>query len=600
MKVHLTSLTLPAETVSPEDVVLGPWALADLDSALHDYFVDYSKIQGAWYSNLRDSNFAEIEGAYKELLEQSRLQWAEFTGERVIGPRVWELNVGWWLNSMLCASFEIFTCAEELVNQLGSRLDIQVVDSGIKLRASSSSHFEALTSNELWIQQMALRALRFSGVANLDGVTPNASPNRLCEVTDTRLFSKGSHSRTIAIYAAVDRISLFLTACANKTGLYRSYVHRSSLRHVILAVIPRIRNIGFAVRVELLKIKASRRAFSAPDQWSAGGNGFKEFARQSFWDLIPTKVLRNLHLIVREQARASQNDQGPAAVLTSNSYSTDDDFKLLASLLLARGRRLIIGQHGGNYGFGQKSFTEQFESKLSDTYLTWGWSTDKHHIPVGKLSEPRTYRHRNRPVERTKILLVMNSFPPRLYQRHFMPLGELENREFLQGQLKLLRDLAENFGDVQVRQPMSNLPAWFDLELSELMKGFPNLNHAPGKPGKPLDCRSLNFELVVHTSNTTSILESAYSNQPWMAFWGADVWRTSRYGREEEQALVDAGVLHFSRDSIISRILENEDNLQAWWNESGSVASGKFAKKFSMQLDLRALTSVLKGSDPIR
>lgn len=599
MKVHLTSLTLPLETVSSEDIVLGPWALADLDSGLHAELIANSEIQAAWYSSLRDCSFDAIEETYVELLEQSRLQWAEFSDGREIDARVWELNVGWWLNDMLCVIFEIYYCAENLTNRLGPGLQIHAVASGIELRASSSSDFAALSSDQLWVQQIALRALRFLGVANLDQGTVISSPNHFAAVTDLQ-FSKRCNSQTRAIYALVDSVRVFMTACANTTGLYSSYVHRRLVRHFISAVIPRIKNVGFAIRVEMLKVKANRSSFSTPDQGIASGIGFKEFAGQAFWDLMPTKILRNLHLLVREQIPTAQKDQGPAAVFTSNAYSTDDDFKLLASLLLIRGRKLIIGQHGGNYGFGQISFTEHFESKLADKYLTWGWSTHKHQIPVGKFSEPRHRRLTNRNVERAKILLVMNSLPPRLYQRHFMPLGELENREYLVEQLKLLRDLAEKFRDLQVRQPMSNRPVWFDVELSKLMSEFPHISHAPGKVGRTIDLSSVSVELVVHTSNSTSILESAFLNQPWMAYWNDDTWRTSRDGNDEKQALLDSGVLHLSRDSIVTRILENQDNLQGWWNESGSIASRKFAKKFSKQLDLRALTSAIKGTDVIR
>ena len=600
LKLHLTSLTLPNGIVSHEDVVLGPWALADLDSKVHAVFFAKGNLEKEWYSSLRDSNFAAIEKTYQELLAQSRLQWAEMTGGGEIDSRVWELNVGYWLNEMLCVVFEIYSCAEKLANRLGPSVEIQAVDAEIEMRALSYKYFHMLASDQLWVQQMALKALRFLRVANLDQLNFISSPNAFVAVTGTHQFSKLWTPTKRAVYAALDRVRVFMTACANTTGLYSSYVHQTLVRHFISAVIPRIRNVGFAIRVEILKVKANRSALSTPDPLFARGSGFNEFASQAFWDLMPTKILRNLHLLVREQIPTAQKDQGPAAVFTSNAYSTDDDFKLLASLLLTRGRKLIIGQHGGNYGFGQMSFTEHFESKLADRYLTWGWSTHKHQIPVGKFSEPRNRRLTNRNLERAKILLVMNSLPPRLYQRQFMPIGELENREYLVEQLKLLRDLAKNFGDIQLRQPMSNRPVWFEVELSKLMSEFPDISLAPGKLGRTIDWSSVSVELVVHTSNSTSILESAFLNQPWMAYWNDDTWRTSRDGNDEKQALLDSGVLHLSRDSIVTRILDNQDNLQGWWNESGSIASSKFAKKFSKQLDLPALTSAIKGTDVIR
>ena len=37
----------------------------------------------------------------------------------------------------------------------------------------------------------------------------------------------------------------------------------------------------------------------------------------------------------------------------------------------------MLGTHGGCYGHYDIHFSEYFETKISDTYLTWGWKDNK-------------------------------------------------------------------------------------------------------------------------------------------------------------------------------------------------------------------------------
>ena len=39
------------------------------------------------------------------------------------------------------------------------------------------------------------------------------------------------------------------------------------------------------------------------------------------------------------------------------------------------GAPLVIAQHGGHYGIGSFSSTEEHELKVSNKYLSWGWNS---------------------------------------------------------------------------------------------------------------------------------------------------------------------------------------------------------------------------------
>ena len=49
------------------------------------------------------------------------------------------------------------------------------------------------------------------------------------------------------------------------------------------------------------------------------------------------------------------------------------------------GAKLIIGQHGGNFGMTPMAIHESHQIKISDKWLSWGWDDPKNKkiIPIG-------------------------------------------------------------------------------------------------------------------------------------------------------------------------------------------------------------------------
>ena len=68
--------------------------------------------------------------------------------------------------------------------------------------------------------------------------------------------------------------------------------------------------------------------------------------------------------------------KNPNTIFSSNIVS-----KSLLSRYCAekveKGTKLVLGTHGGCYGHYDIHFSEYFETKISDKYLTWGWKNTK-------------------------------------------------------------------------------------------------------------------------------------------------------------------------------------------------------------------------------
>ena len=59
---------------------------------------------------------------------------------------------------------------------------------------------------------------------------------------------------------------------------------------------------------------------------------------------------------------------------------------------------MIHGQHGGVYGQCKFHWYEDFEKKISDKFVTWGWSNDKKTIPIGILKPRKNYKEVERKI----------------------------------------------------------------------------------------------------------------------------------------------------------------------------------------------------------
>ena len=64
--------------------------------------------------------------------------------------------------------------------------------------------------------------------------------------------------------------------------------------------------------------------------------------------------------------------ENPKSIFTSNAYNLDDKFKLWAGLKVERGSKLVIGQHGGNFGMTPMAIHESHQIEIADSWLSWG------------------------------------------------------------------------------------------------------------------------------------------------------------------------------------------------------------------------------------
>ena len=76
-----------------------------------------------------------------------------------------------------------------------------------------------------------------------------------------------------------------------------------------------------------------------------------------------------------------------------------------------------------------------------------------------------------------------------------------------------------------------------------------------------------NNRLVIHSYDSTGILECLSQNIPMLAFWQDNFDHLREEVKPFYQLLLDAGILHLNPESIAKKINETWDDIDEWWNQ---------------------------------
>jgi len=250
----------------------------------------------------------------------------------------------------------------------------------------------------------------------------------------------------------------------------------------------------------------------------------------------------------------------PKFIFTSANFYDDEVFKFWAAKKTESGVPYYVGQHG-NYGVTKYELNPSIEEMTSDKFLTWGWSDNlKTHTPtfifktIGK--KIKSYNPRGNLV----LIELFHSLPIWTWD------ASAEHTLYFRNQLRFISNLELRIkNDLIVRLHIaSSALNWSEIER---FKDFdPSIKLDIGyNPIQELIAKS---RLVVHSYDSTGILETMSQNIPTLAFWqnGFDHLRDS--AKPFYQLLVNAGIVHLTPESIASKVNEIWDDVDGWWADS--------------------------------
>ena len=464
--------------------------------------------------------------------------------------RYWRILIGPWLGYFVQMLFDRWTCVQQsLERELSGTIVLRGHEAA--LVPNDMTDFARMFTGDEWNHFMYATLLaEFTTVAVREKSRPAPGEAAAGAARPTlRARVNGALLRgytRIAGSLASDRDAFLLA----------TYLRRPDERRVYrrLQQIPQLWRSVAAVRTAL---DPRRR------QWIAGGTSRSEFeacSRKLIPRNLPTAYLEGYQALIA-QAEGLRWPKRPALIWTSNAHGSDDVFKVWAAKKVEQGSSLVIGQHGGHYGVGLWSFTEDHDIAISDRYLTWGWSdplTSKV-TPVGQLKAKRPLNVRH--VDQAHALMVMCSLPRFSYWSYSASVAR-QWLDYFADQVAFIAQLPPPIRDALLVRLYPEDFGWDQAE--RLRDGCPEVRRDDGtsKIGDLLR-RS---RLFIATYNATTYLEAFTMDIPTVMFWNPRHWELRPTAQPFFADLQRSGIFHETPESAARHVSEVWNDIEGWWN----------------------------------
>jgi len=297
--------------------------------------------------------------------------------------------------------------------------------------------------------------------------------------------------------------------------------------------------------------------------WTLAGesrSGFEACVRRLIPHQIPVLYLEGYADLMRQTDSLPWPRQ-PKMIWTTSSEIADDVFKAWAAQKVESDSLLVIGQHGGHYGIGLWSYTEDHQIAIGDRYLTWGWTNsacDKL-VPVGQLKarHPLGVRHAKQP----RALVVTAVHPRYSYWMYSTPIAS-QWLDYFDDQFSFVEKLPPS---IQAALTVRLYPE--DLGWDQLARWrdrFPTLRLDEGGSSIMEEIRQ--SRLYISTYNATTFLESFTMNVPTVIYWNPRHWELRESARPYFEALKRVGIFHETPESAARHVAKIWDDVDAWWD----------------------------------
>lgn len=266
----------------------------------------------------------------------------------------------------------------------------------------------------------------------------------------------------------------------------------------------------------------------------------------------------------------------PKFIFTSNSFDMDEVFKLWAAAKVESGSKYVLGQHGNNYGT-YRYMHPSIEELVADRFLTWGWKDGlPQQIPsfmfknAGRKPKGDAYNPEGGLllIELHAGLMLTTWDATAEFKNYFM-----DQQRFIKWLQKSPREhLTIRLHGVHARLKWCEEERWkgFDPEV-RLDKGASDINKLTKES-----------RLVVHSYDSTGILETLSQNIPTIAFWQNDLEHLRDSAKPYYQLLVDAGIVHFTPESAAAKINEVWNDVPEWWGRTSvQEARKRFCDRYA-------------------
>jgi len=537
---------------------------------------------------LDDINYIDL--LYKRLLKELIISLNKFH-ECKKSDLFWEIIVGPWL---IYFCLNIFDRWKTINNIIGEKDIFTELNDSLKrfVTPNSLEEYIRIISTETYNHCIYSKILIF--LKNNNQLKINFIENKKNFFNDLQSIIKKKENTKSKIKVflrnlIINLLSFFtkkqkIVILRNYLGLYRDLKINLSLLQF-----PSLHT--HHIQTEDLKISKDRKNFYFKFDYQ---NLFENFLFKEIMLHIPTILIEKFDSM-QEKISQTNLSKNPKLIFVTN-FSCNTFLSFYCANKKENGAKLITAQHGGCYGQYDNLWDEDFEIKISDKYLTYGWISQKYKnktIPFGFLKNIKIDNKKN--FKNKKQLLFIVGTRMKFINTLDSNIRSHQKHDYLNNCYNFIENLDENIQkNTLIRLKDVD---WGWSEHPRFKTKFPKLNFDSGLNNIYRLMKS--SRVVVSTSLGTSYLESLAMNIPTIVLTNYNMEPMREEAKEYLNLLIDAKILHLTFNSAVEHLNKFWQNIDQWWlsemvQENIKIFCEKYAK-YEKNIDIK-LIKLLKSN----
>jgi putative transferase (TIGR04331 family) len=472
------------------------------------------------------------------------------------GERYWKILLGHWFRRYVEVLINRFYTLNDCIREYKPSSVSICLNDDVHLTPNNSSEAILLFGNSCWNSILFARLIKHINVEALEIKNYYISDIN-SKIKPVPTLNYGAGRRLLRKSAQYLRI--FLEHISGKTDavIFSSYLPRLSeiILHLSLRQVPQ-QMIEQPIKKRRTYPDKNLRNKLKSEMVKGHEEDIDLVLKELLFDLIPICYLED-YISIGNIARSRPWPSKPKFIFTSNNFDTDELFKFWAAEKIEEGVPYIVGQHGNNYGT-DRYMNPSIEEITADKFITWGWkgSLQQHvrgFILKGGKNIGESYNGLG------GLLLIENS--PCQMMNTWDAVWE---REIY---FKEQFDFVDNLNQEIRSKMVVRLHSWFRKLNSGDDIRWRNYDASVQLENGECKLHKLisKSRLVVHSYDSTGLLETLSKNIPCIAFWQNEFNHLREEAKIHYRFLVDVGILHLTPSSAAFHVNSVWGNIEQWW-----------------------------------
>lgn len=472
--------------------------------------------------------------------------------DRVQSQRYWRIILGQWLHRFTIVGYNRFHTLRQCLERYEISGTVSIAPEKYTLTVTDSLSFvhacnDAVWNSVLWSRMLEMNP-KFGLIPQKIGCYGSTQFGALEHVTDSITLAH----RARQIWEQASKVF----SRRSEVFILNSYLPKALdfKLHLRLRQFPQLWS-GARPAINTDTDLAARARLAA-NMSDASDDEITTTLIKLLWEIMPHSYLEAFGFIEDAAQKLGWPEQ-PKTIFTSNSFDFDEFFKIWTANQTTHGSHYVVGQHGNNYG------THRYENPcieeiVADRFVTWGWGAKSGNHRQGFILK-KPYPSVSTHCIDGGLLLI------ELHPAHQISLYDevVDFEGYFTEQTQFVAALPHSIRqDLTVRLHIGS-KSLHENENARWTKFDPQIRIDNFE--LPLPKLIAESRLVVHSYDSTGLLETLSQNIPTLAFWSNEYAHLRDEAVPFYELLRKAGIIHFSADSAAMKVREVYDDINVWW-----------------------------------